>query len=121
MQKVCPMCGKEFETNSNRRKYCSTECKELATKIKNKLRARTPEYKEKMKKWRETSEAYKQAQYKYQHSEKFKKTRKAYQQTESYKETVKKHSKTEKYKETMKRYYEKRKANNGKPLREKGN
>ena len=43
------MCGKEFEADSNRRKYCSTECRELATKIKNKLRARTPEYKEKMK------------------------------------------------------------------------
>ena len=30
--RVCPICGKEFETNDHRRKYCSEECSKTAQK-----------------------------------------------------------------------------------------
>lgn len=38
--KICPVCGKEFiidRTVSNRKKYCSTECRLLYNKRKNKI------------------------------------------------------------------------------------
>lgn len=31
--KVCPICGKEFETNDNKQKYCSKECRHENNKV----------------------------------------------------------------------------------------
>ncbi|WP_279161114.1 hypothetical protein [Thomasclavelia cocleata] len=34
--KKCPICGKKFEVNKKHLVYCSTECREIATKEKKK-------------------------------------------------------------------------------------
>ena len=48
-KKTCPMCGKEFETEWNARKYCGDECYQEAVREKNRLRQKECRVKKKAK------------------------------------------------------------------------
>ena len=42
MEKVCPVCGKNFETHDKRQKYCSAECAKQA-KLERNQKYKKPE------------------------------------------------------------------------------
>ena len=86
---VCPICGREFETNAPNRKYCGTDCAKIAQARRkkhwldnnyeyNKMRQR--EYQRKYR--REGGEVYKEHRRKYyqSHKEEFRAYAKKYYQ-----------------------------------------
>lgn len=42
---ICPMCGRQFETNKPNKKYCSFSCREAGRKLQRmKWDAQNPDY-----------------------------------------------------------------------------
>lgn len=83
--RTCAVCGKEFKAKGIQ-KYCSTECRQIATKARYEAQKGTPEYIEKRKQ-----------------------IAKRYATSEKGKATIKKYRNSEKGRAVIKKYLEKRK------------
>lgn len=66
MKKTCPVCGREFETNSSQKKYCSFACAGEAKYVRDlkyhrERRKRDPEFRDRLRRFsREYAEAHRE-------------------------------------------------------------
>lgn len=65
MKAICPICGNEFEKNSNNQKYCDVFCYKKKTKEYQKEYAKSDKFKKSLKKYRQ-SDKYIENQRKYE-------------------------------------------------------